>query len=105
MQHIDLNIRKAHPLDAERLNVLDELTEIAEFVDLVALAVIGMARELGGDEGDLLANHLREQAVRIRTAAERLSACPKNGVEAMGVSPDEPSLSSVEHLRSFHRDS
>ena len=56
-----------HP-EAELLGTLDQLSEIAIAIDLAALAVIGMAEELGSKDGYLLANHLRDQADLIRNA-------------------------------------
>jgi hypothetical protein len=66
MQHVDLKVLKpVAQLEAERLGAFDELGEIANAIDLAALAVIGMAKELGGEEGNLLANYLRDQAEGI----------------------------------------
>jgi hypothetical protein len=67
-------------LEAERITALDEIGEITEAIDLAALAVIGMAKELGGDEGQLLANYLREQADGLRKAKERLSTMPNKSL-------------------------
>lgn len=69
-------LKPAAQLEAERLGAFDELCEITSAIDLAALAVIGMAKELGGEEGHMLANHLRDQAERIRKASERLLAAP-----------------------------
>jgi hypothetical protein len=52
---------------------LDELGEIVCAIDFAALAVIGMAKELGGDEGELIAKYLRDQAERIQKAIVRLT--------------------------------
>ena len=68
----------------EALGALDQLSEIAGAIEFAALAVIGMAEELGTKEGYLLANHLRDQAEMIRKASEQLlpnrilSACRAN---------------------------
>jgi hypothetical protein len=74
MRHEDTKrlIPAAH-LEVEPPDVLDELYEIGNAIDLAALAVIGMADELGGIEGHLLANYLRDRAELIRKAVERLS--------------------------------
>jgi hypothetical protein len=77
MRHGHIKVLKpAAQLEAERLGAFDELGEIANAIDLAALAVIGMAKELGGQEGDLLANHLRDQSEGIRKASEQLLAVP-----------------------------
>jgi len=56
MQHVDHKFLKpVAQLEAERLGAFDELGEIANAIDLAALVVIGMAKELGGEEGNLLA--------------------------------------------------
>ena len=65
--------KSADEVDVDRLKALDELSEIACAIDFAALAVIGMAKELGGEEGELIANHLRDQAERIQKAIEHLS--------------------------------
>jgi hypothetical protein len=77
MQHVDLKFLKpVAQLEAERLGAFDELGEIANAIDLAALAVIGMAKELGGEEGNLLANYLRDQAEGIRNASKQLLTAP-----------------------------
>jgi hypothetical protein len=74
MRHEDLTMLKsADRVVADRLKALDELSEIVCAIDFAALAVIGMAKELGGEEGELIANHLRDQAERIQKAIEHLS--------------------------------
>jgi hypothetical protein len=73
MQQENIRILKpAAQLEAERLTAIDELDEIASAFDLAALAVIGMARELGGDEGELLANYLRDLTERMRSTSKQL---------------------------------
>jgi hypothetical protein len=77
MRHEPIKVLKpAAQLEAERLGAFDELCEITNAIDLAALAVIGMAKELGGEEGNLLANYLRDQAERIRKASALLLAAP-----------------------------
>jgi hypothetical protein len=77
MRHERIKVLKpAAQLEAEGLGAFDELGEIANAIDLAALAVMGMAKQLGGEEGDLLANHLRDQAEGIRKASEQLLAAP-----------------------------
>ena len=77
MRHEHIKVLKpAAQLEAERLGAFDELREITNAIDLAALAVMGMAKELGGEEGNLLANHLRDQAERIRKASKQLLATP-----------------------------
>jgi hypothetical protein len=74
MRHEDFPILKpADQVKADTLKALDELSEISSAIDFAALAVIGMAKELGGEEGELIANHLRNQAERIQKASEHLS--------------------------------
>jgi hypothetical protein len=74
MRHEDFPTPKlADQVVADRLQALDELSEIVCAIDFAALAVIGMAKELGGEEGELIANHLRDQAERIQKAIEHLS--------------------------------
>ena len=74
MRHEDFPMPKlADQVVADRLQALDELSEIVCAIDFAALAVIGMAKELGGVEGELIANHLRDQAERIQKAIEHLS--------------------------------
>ena len=74
MRHENLTMLKsADQVVADRLKALDELSEIACAINFAALAVIGMAKELGGEEGELIANHLRDQAERIQKAIEHLS--------------------------------
>ena len=72
MRHEGIKLLHPAPLDGEMLGGLDKLGEIADAIDLAALAVMGMADELGGAEGQLIANHLRDQAEMIRRAIERL---------------------------------
>ena len=72
VRHENIKALNPHP-EAEVLGALDQLSEIAGAVELAALAVIGMAEELGSKEGYLLANHLRDQAEMIRKASEQLS--------------------------------
>jgi hypothetical protein len=77
MRHEDMKVLKSVArLEAERLTAFDEFHEIADSIDLAALAVIGMARELGREEGEMLANYLREQAERMRKAKEQLLTRP-----------------------------
>jgi hypothetical protein len=66
-------LKSADQVVADRLKALDELSEIVCAINFAALAVIGMAKELGGEEGELIANHLRDQAERIQKAIEHLS--------------------------------
>jgi hypothetical protein len=74
VRHEDLTMLKsADQVVADRVKALDELSEIVCAIDFAALAVIGMAKELGGEEGELIANHLRDQAERIQKAIEHLS--------------------------------
>jgi hypothetical protein len=86
MRHEDTKrlIPAAH-LEVELPDVLDELYEIGNAIDLAALAVIGMADELGGNEGHLLANYLRDRAELIRKAVERLS--PNQPATVRGEAP------------------
>jgi hypothetical protein len=75
MRHEDFPMLKpADQVEADTLTILDELSEIASAIDFAALAVIGMAKELGGEEGELIANHLRDQAERIQKATKCLLA-------------------------------
>jgi hypothetical protein len=77
MRHENIKILKpAAQLEAERLTAFDELYEIASAVNLAALAVIGMARELGGEEGELLANYLRDLAERLQRTSKQLLMTP-----------------------------
>jgi hypothetical protein len=79
MGHADFKVKvlkSVAQLEAERLTAFDELHEIADAIDLAALAVIGMAKELGGEEGEMLANYLRGQAERMRQAKEQLLTAP-----------------------------
>lgn len=71
MRHDNIKVCSHH--EAELRGALDQLSEIASAIDLAALAVIGMAQELNGKEGYLLANHLRDQAEMIRNASEQLA--------------------------------
>jgi len=74
MRHEDFPMPKlADQVVADRLQALDELSEVVCAIDFAALAVIGMAKELGGEEGELIGNHLRDQAERIQKAIEHLS--------------------------------
>jgi hypothetical protein len=66
-------LKSADQVVADRFKALDELSEIVCAIDFAALAVIGMAKELGGEEGELIANHLRDQAERIQKAIGHLS--------------------------------
>ena len=81
MGYEDIKVLKSvAQLEAERLNACDEFYEIADAIDLAALAVIGMARELGGEEGQMLANYLRDQAERMRKARGQLLARPDESI-------------------------
>jgi hypothetical protein len=82
MRYEDIKVLKSvAQIEAERLTAFDELYEIANAIDLAALAVIGMARELGGEEGELVANNLREQAERMRGAREELLGHPGESLQ------------------------
>jgi hypothetical protein len=79
MGHADIKhrvLKSVAQLEAERLTAFDELHQIADAIDLAALAAIGMAKELGGEEGEMLANYLRGQAERMRQAKEQLLTAP-----------------------------
>lgn len=83
MRYEDLTMLKsADQVVADRVKALDELSEIVCAIDFAALAVIGMARELGGEEGELIANHLRDQAERIQKAIEHLSTITPEATNA-----------------------
>jgi hypothetical protein len=56
-------LKQRAQIEAERLGAFEKLHEITDAIDLAAFAVIGMAKELGGEEGQLLANYLRELRV------------------------------------------
>jgi len=79
-----------HQVVADRLKALDELSEIACAINFAALAVIGMAKELGSEEGELIANHLRDQAERIQTASEHLSTIDLEATNRIGAGRSQP---------------
>ena len=74
-QHVDLKFLKpVARLEAERLGAFDELGEIANAIDLAALAVIGMAKRArrGGREP---AGELSSGPSRRNTKCQQAASC------------------------------